>query len=261
MTTLQIALILLIPLCGTVLGSASALLLGEKTASKMQNTLLGFASGVMVAAAVWSLLMPAIEFTEQGGGIGWIPAAVGFLCGMGFMLLLDQFTPHLHIDSTTPEGLPSSLGRSTMLMLAVTLHNIPEGMAVGVVVAGSLTGQADLGVAAAVALAMGMALQNIPEGAIISLPIRAQGGSRLKSFGFGALSGIVEPISAVVTILLVEYLVGVFPYLLAAAAGAMVYVVVEELIPEAHQGKHSNIPTIGFAAGFVIMMVLDTALG
>ena len=261
MTTLQIALILLIPLCGTVLGSASALLLGEKTASKMQNTLLGFASGVMVAAAVWSLLIPAIEFTEQGGGIGWIPAAVGFLCGMGFMLLLDHFTPHLHIDSTTPEGLPSSLGRSTMLMLAVTLHNIPEGMAVGVVVAGSLTGQADLGVAAAVALAMGMALQNIPEGAIISLPIRAQGGSRLKSFGFGALSGIVEPISAVVTILLVEYLVGVFPYLLAAAAGAMVYVVVEELIPEAHQGKHSNIPTIGFAAGFVIMMVLDTALG
>ena len=261
MTTLQIALILLIPLCGTVLGSASALLLGEKTASKMQNTLLGFASGVMVAAAVWSLLMPAIEFTEQDGGIGWIPAAVGFLCGMGFMLFLDQFTPHLHIDSTTPEGLPSSLGRSTMLMLAVTLHNIPEGMAVGVVVAGSLTGQADLGVAAAVALAMGMALQNIPEGAIISLPIRAQGGSRLKSFGFGALSGIVEPISAVVTILLVEYLVGVFPYLLAAAAGAMVYVVVEELIPEAHQGKHSNIPTIGFAAGFVIMMVLDTALG
>lgn len=261
MTTLQIASILIIPLCGTILGSASALLLGEKTASKMQNTLLGFASGVMVAAAVWSLLIPAIEFSEQNGDIGWIPAAVGFLCGMGFMLLLDHFTPHLHMDSATPEGLPSSLGRSTMLMLAVTLHNIPEGMAVGVVVAGSLTGQADLGVAAAIALAMGMALQNIPEGAIISLPIRAQGGSRLKSFGFGALSGIVEPLSAFVTILLVEYLVGVFPYLLAAAAGAMIYVVVEELIPEAHQGKHSNIPTIGFAAGFVIMMILDTALG
>ena len=261
MTTLQIASILIIPLCGTILGSASALLLGEKTASKMQNTLLGFASGVMVAAAVWSLLIPAIEFSEQNGDIGWIPAAVGFLCGMGFMLLLDHFTPHLHIDSATPEGLPSSLGRSTMLMLAVTLHNIPEGMAVGVVVAGSLTGQADLGVAAAIALAMGMALQNIPEGAIISLPIRAQGGSRLKSFGFGALSGIVEPLSAFVTILLVEYLVGVFPYLLAAAAGAMIYVVVEELIPEAHQGKHSNIPTIGFAAGCVIMMILDTALG
>ena len=261
MTTLQIASILIIPLCGTILGSASALLLGEKTASKMQNTLLGFASGVMVAAAVWSLLIPAIEFSEQNGDIGWIPAAVGFLCGMGFMLLLDHFTPHLHIDSATPEGLPSSLGRSTMLMLAVTLHNIPEGMAVGVVVAGSLTGQADLGVAAAIALAMGMALQNIPEGAIISLPIRAQGGSRLKSFGFGALSGIVEPLSAFVTILLVEYLVGVFPYLLAAAAGAMIYVVVEELIPESKNGAHSNLSTIGFAVGFAAMMVLDVSLG
>lgn len=261
MTPLQIVTILIIPLCGTVLGSASALLFGESTASKMQKTLLGFASGVMVAAAVWSLLIPAIEFSEQSGGIGWLPASVGFLCGMAFMLLLDHFTPHLHLDSDTPEGLPSSLGRSTMLMLAVTLHNIPEGMAVGVVVAGTLSGQADLGVAAAVALAAGMALQNIPEGAIISLPLRAQGASRAKSFGYGALSGIVEPLSAAVTILLVEQLVGVFPYLLAAAAGAMIYVVIEELIPESHQDKHSNIPTIGFAIGFVIMMVLDTALG
>lgn len=261
MTPLQIVTILIIPLCGTVLGSASALLFGESTASKMQKTLLGFASGVMVAAAVWSLLIPAIEFSEQSGGIGWLPASVGFLCGMAFMLLLDHFTPHLHLDSDTPEGLPSSLGRSTMLMLAVTLHNIPEGMAVGVVVAGTLSGQADLGVAAAVALAAGMALQNIPEGAIISLPLRAQGASRAKSFGYGALSGIVEPLSAAVTILLVEHLVGIFPYLLAAAAGAMIYVVIEELIPESHQDKHSNIPTIGFAIGFVIMMVLDTALG
>ncbi len=261
MTLLQIVTILIIPLCGTVLGSASALLFGESTASKMQKTLLGFASGVMVAAAVWSLLIPAIEFSEQSGGIGWLPASVGFLCGMAFMLLLDHFTPHLHLDSDTPEGLPSSLGRSTMLMLAVTLHNIPEGMAVGVVVAGILSGQADLGVAAAVALAAGMALQNIPEGAIISLPLRAQGASRAKSFGYGALSGIVEPLSAAVTILLVEQLVGIFPYLLAAAAGAMIYVVIEELIPESHQDKHSNIPTIGFAIGFVIMMVLDTALG
>lgn len=261
MTPLQIVTILIIPLCGTVLGSASALLFGERTASKMQKTLLGFASGVMVAAAVWSLLIPAIEFSEQSGGIGWLPASVGFLCGMAFMLLLDHFTPHLHLDSDTPEGLPSSLGRSTMLMLAVTLHNIPEGMAVGVVVAGTLSGQADLGVAAAVALAAGMALQNIPEGAIISLPLRAQGASRAKSFGYGALSGIVEPLSAAVTILLVEHLVGIFPYLLAAAAGAMIYVVIEELIPESHQDKHSNIPTIGFAIGFVIMMVLDTALG
>lgn len=261
MTLLQIVTILIIPLCGTVLGSASALLFGERTASKMQKTLLGFASGVMAAAAVWSLLIPAIEFSEQSGGIGWLPASVGFLCGMAFMLLLDHFTPHLHLDSDTPEGLPSSLGRSTMLMLAVTLHNIPEGMAVGVVVAGTLSGQADLGMAAAVALAAGMALQNIPEGAIISLPLRAQGASRAKSFGYGALSGIVEPLSAAVTILLVEQLVGIFPYLLAAAAGAMIYVVIEELIPESHQDKHSNIPTIGFAIGFVIMMVLDTALG
>lgn len=261
MTPIQIAAIVLIPFCGTVIGSASALLLGEKTASKMQKTLLGFASGVMVAATVWSLLIPAIEFSEQGGGAGWLPASAGFLIGMAFMLLLDHFTPHLHLDSATPEGLPSSLGRSTMLMLAVTLHNIPEGMAVGVVLAGALSGQADLSVTAAIALAAGMALQNAPEGAIISLPLRAQGASRLKSFGYGALSGIVEPLAAVVTILLVEHLIGVFPYLLAAAAGAMMYVVIEELIPEAHQDKHSNIPTIGFAVGFVIMMILDTALG
>ena len=261
MTPIQIAAIVLIPFCGTVIGSASALLLGEKTASKMQKTLLGFASGVMVAAAVWSLLIPAIEFSEQGGGAGWLPASAGFLIGMAFMLLLDHFTPHLHLDSATPEGLPSSLGRSTMLMLAVTLHNIPEGMAVGVVLAGALSGQADLSVTAAIALAAGMALQNAPEGAIISLPLRAQGASRLKSFGYGALSGIVEPLAAVVTILLVEHLIGVFPYLLAVAAGAMMYVVIEELIPEAHQDKHSNIPTIGFAVGFVIMMILDTALG
>ena len=260
MTPIQIATIVLIPFCGTVVGSASALLLGEKTASKMQKTLLGFASGVMVAAAVWSLLIPAIEFSAQSGGTGWIPAAVGFLAGMAFMLLLDHFTPHLHLDSSTPEGIPSSLGRSTMLMLAVTLHNIPEGMAVGVVVSVALSGQTDLSVAAAIALAAGMALQNVPEGAIISLPLRAQGASRGKSFGYGALSGIVEPLSAVVTILLVEQLIGLFPYLLAAAAGAMMYVVIEELIPEAHQDKHSNIPTIGFAVGFVIMMVLDTAL-
>lgn len=260
MTTIQIITILLLPFCGTVIGSASALMLGAGHASKLQNTLLGFASGVMVAAAVWSLLIPAIEFSEQGGGSGWVPAAVGFLAGMLFMLLLDNFTPHLHIGSDSPEGVPSRLGRNTMLMLAVTLHNIPEGMAVGVVVAGALSGQADMGVAAAMALAVGMALQNIPEGAIISLPLRAKGSSRAKAFGYGTLSGVVEPLSAVVTILLVEQLVGVFPYLLAAAAGAMIYVVIEELIPEAHEGKHSNLPTIGFAIGFVLMMVLDTAL-
>lgn len=261
MTTLQIALILLIPFSGTVIGSASALVLGQKSAAKMQNTLLGFASGVMVAAAVWSLLIPAIEHTESTGGVGWVPAVVGFLGGMGFMLLLDIFTPHQHLDSPTPEGPSSSLGKSTMLMLAVTLHNIPEGMAVGVVVAGALSGQVDMSAAAVVALAAGIALQNIPEGAVISLPLRSQGMSRLKSFGYGALSGVVEPLSAIVTILLIEHLIGVFPYMLAFAAGAMVYVVVEELIPEAHTGKHSNLPTIGFAIGFSIMMVLDIALG
>lgn len=261
MTAIQVIIILLLPFCGTVIGSASALLLGESHASRFQNTLLGFASGVMVAAAVWSLLIPAIEFSEQGGGSGWIPAAIGFLAGMMFMLLLDHFTPHLHIGSESPEGMPSKLGRSAMLMLAVTLHNIPEGMAVGVVVAGALSGQTDLGMAAALTLALGMALQNVPEGAIISLPLRAKGASRIKSFGYGALSGVVEPLSALLTIVLVEQLVGVFPYLLAAAAGAMVYVVVEELIPGAHEGKHSNMPTIGFAVGFVMMMILDTALG
>lgn len=261
MTTIEIIAILLIPFCGTIVGSASALLLGKSSASRFQNVLLGFASGVMVAAAVWSLLIPAIDFSSKSGGIGWLPAAVGFLAGVLFMLLLDHFTPHLHIGSSSPEGVKTSLGRSAMLMLAVTLHNIPEGMAVGVVLAGALSGQTDLGVAAAITLSIGMALQNIPEGAIISLPLRAQGLSRIRSFGGGALSGIVEPLSAFVTILLVEYLVGVFPYLLAAAAGAMIYVVVEELIPESHENKHSNMPTIAFAIGFVIMMVLDTALG
>lgn len=261
MNTLQIALILLIPFSGTVLGSASALFLGQKSAAKMQNILLGFASGVMVAAAVWSLLIPAIEHTESTGGVAWVPAAVGFLGGMGFILLLDMFTPHQHLDSPTPEGPTSSLGKSTMLMLAVTLHNIPEGMAVGVVVAGALSGQVDMSIAAVTALAAGIALQNIPEGAVISLPLRSQGMSRARSFGYGALSGIVEPLSAVITIALIEHLIGIFPYMLAFAAGAMVYVVVEELIPEAHTGKHSNLPTIGFAIGFSIMMVLDVALG
>lgn len=261
MTPLQIAIVLLIPFTGTVLGSASSLVLGRESAAKMQNILLGFASGVMVAASVWSLLIPAINHTEATGGIAWLPALVGLLCGMGFMLILDIFTPHQHIDSPTPEGVPTSLGKSTMLMLAVTLHNIPEGMAVGVVLAGALSGETDMNMAAALALAAGIALQNVPEGAVISLPLRSQGLSRVRSFSYGALSGIVEPISAIITILLVDQLLGAFPYMLAFAAGAMLYVVVEELIPEAHSGKHSNMPTIGFAIGFAAMMVLDIALG
>ena len=261
MTTFDIAIVVLLPFIGTVLGASSALFLGQKIAQKMQNTLLGFASGVMVAAAVWSLLIPAITATENVGGIAWVPAAIGFLVGIAFMLLLDAFTPHLHMNSSVPEGVPSLLGKSTMLMLAVTLHNIPEGMAVGVVLAGAIFGQVDMTMAAAVSLALGIALQNIPEGAIVSLPLRSQGFTRKKSLGFGILSGIVEPLSAIVTILLIEYLIGIFPYLLAFAAGAMIYVVVEELIPSSHSGKHSNLSTIGFAIGFVAMMVLDVALG
>ncbi len=261
MTPLQIVSIVLIPFCGTLLGSASALFLGEKLATKMQKVLLGFAAGVMVAASVWSLLIPAINEAEAAGMIPWLPALVGFLVGVVMMLLLDEFTPHLHIDSSKPEGVSSKLGKNTMLMLAVTLHNIPEGMAVGVVLAGSVSGQVEMSVASAVALALGIALQNMPEGAIISLPLRAQGLSRKRSFAYGVASGVVEPIAALITILAIEHLITLFPYMLAAAAGAMLYVVVEELIPQSQSDEHTNMPTIGFAVGFAVMMVLDTALG
>ena len=261
MLPLQYILILLMPFFGTLLGSSSALVLGQKFASKLQNPLLGFASGVMVAASVWSLLMPAISESEAQGQIAWLPALVGFGAGILFMLLLDALTPHLHVDSDTPEGPRSSLGRSTMLMLSVTLHNIPEGMAVGVVVAGALAGQVEMSAAGAVALSVGITLQNIPEGAVIALPLRAGGNSRMRSLLYGALSGVVEPIAAFITILFIDQLLGVFPYMLAFAAGAMIYVVVEELIPASHSGKHSNLSTIGFAIGFALMMVLDVALG
>ena len=227
----------------------------------MQNTLLGFAAGVMVAASVWSLLIPAINEAEAQQVVAWMPALVGFMGGILFMLFLDMLTPHLHPASNTPEGMRTSLGRSAMLMLAVTLHNIPEGMAVGVVVAGALSGQVDLSTAGAVTLALGIALQNVPEGAVISLPLRASGNSRLKSLAYGTASGIVEPLASIVTILLIEHLIGAYPYLLAFAAGAMIYVVVEELIPESKNGAHSNLSTIGFAVGFAAMMVLDVALG
>jgi ZIP family zinc transporter len=195
------------------------------------------------------------------GNFAWVPATVGFLLGIGFMLLLDNLIPHLHIDSDEPEGPKSKLGRSSMLVLAVTLHNIPEGMAVGVVAAGVATGEIGISFAGALALAIGLAIQNIPEGAIISLPLRSAGNSRGRAFGYGALSGIVEPIAAILTIVFIEHLIGIFPYMLAFAAGAMIYVVVEELIPQAHNGSHSNTPTIAFAIGFALMMVLDVALG
>ncbi len=255
------AVIILLPFLGTLLGASFVLFVSDRLASRFQNTLLGFASGVMVAASVWSLLIPAIEEAETMNIAAWVPASVGFMTGIGFMLLLDVVTPHLHIDSDKPEGIRSSLGRSTMLVLAVTLHNIPEGMAVGVVAAGALSGQAGVTVAGAFALSLGIAIQNVPEGAIISLPLRSGGNSRRKSLMYGALSGVVEPVAAVITILLIEQLITVFPYLLAFAAGAMIYVVIEELIPETHCGEHSNLSTIGFAVGFVIMMILDVALG
>ena len=257
----EIIPLLLIPFAGTVIGAATVLFIGERSADKIRNILLGFASGVMVAASVWSLLIPAMNESSDMGNFAWVPATVGFLLGVLFMLLLDTVTPHLHLDSNDPEGPKSKLGRSSMLVLAVTLHNIPEGMAVGVVAAGALTGEVGMSLAGAFALAIGLAIQNVPEGAIISLPLRSAGNSRGRAFGYGALSGLVEPIAAILTILFIEHLLGLFPYMLAFAAGAMIYVVVEELIPESHEGNHSNIPTIAFAIGFALMMVLDVALG
>ena len=261
MNNWEILPLLLLPFVGTVLGSSAVLFVKESNATSVRNVLLGFASGVMVAASVWSLLIPAMEVSEPMGKWAWVPAVVGFIVGMGFMLLLDMVTPHLHLDSDEPEGVHSKLGRSAMLILAVTLHNIPEGMAVGVVAAGALTGEAGLTFAGALALAIGIAIQNIPEGAIISLPLRMSGNSRGRAFAFGAMSGVVEPIAAILTIVFIEHLLGIFPYMLAFAAGAMIYVVVEELIPESHGENHSNMPTIGFAVGFALMMVLDVALG
>ena len=252
---------ILIPFVGTTLGSAMVFFMRKEMNGKIQKGLLGFASGVMIAASVWSLLIPAIEMSEEQGGIPWMPAAVGFLLGIGFLLLLDTLTPHLHLNEDTPEGLPSNLKKTTMLVLAVTLHNIPEGMAVGVTFAGILAGNTMISLAGAFALSIGIAIQNFPEGAIISMPLRSEGKSKGKAFLYGAASGVVEPIAALLTILLTSLVVPILPYLLAFAAGAMIYVVVEELVPESQTGKHTNIGTIGVAVGFVLMMVLDVALG
>lgn len=250
-----------IPLIGTAAGAGCVFFLKQAIRPKVQKALLGFASGVMVAASVWSLLIPAMDMAEPMGKLAVVPAAVGLCLGMGFLLLMDQLVPHLHLDCDEPEGVPCNLKRTTMLVLAVTLHNIPEGMAVGVVFAGMLNGEAGISAAGAFALAIGIAIQNFPEGAIISLPLKSEGASRKKAFAMGAMSGIVEPIGAVITILLARFIMPVLPYLLAFAAGAMLYVVVEELIPQTAEGEHSNMGTIGFAAGFVIMMILDVVLG
>lgn len=227
----------------------------------LQKLLLGFASGVMIAASVWSLLMPALDMAEENSSIPWMPAAMGFLGGIFFLLILDMIIPHLHINSTKPEGRPSELKNSIMLILAVTLHNIPEGMAVGVVFAGMLSGETTITAAGAIALSIGIAIQNFPEGAIISMPLISTGTTKSKAFTYGFMSGVVEPLGAVITILLTSLITPVLPYILSFAAGAMIYVVVEELIPEAQEGEHSNACVIGCAIGFVLMMVLDVALG
>ena len=257
----NIAIGLLIPFLGTALGSAMVFLMKNKMNTKVQKLLLGFASGVMIAASIWSLITPSIEMAEEQGIVSWIPAAIGFLFGIIFLLVLDSIIPHLHLNSKKPEGIKAKLKNTTMMVLAVTLHNIPEGMAVGVVFAGVLAQNTTITLAGAFALSIGIAIQNFPEGAIISMPLKNEGMSKPKAFLYGTLSGIVEPIGAIITILLTGIVTPILPYLLSFAAGAMIYVVVEELIPESQVGEHSNIGTIGVAIGFVIMMILDVALG
>lgn len=252
---------LLIPFLGTTLGSVMVFLMKKQINEKVQKLLLGFASGVMIAASVWSLIIPAIDMAEEQGRIAWVPATIGFLLGMVFLLVLDSLIPHLHLNSEKPEGIKSKLKKTTMMVFAVTLHNIPEGMAVGVAFAGAIIGNTGITLAGALALAIGIAIQNFPEGAIISMPLKSEGMSKSKAFIYGTLSGIVEPIGAIFTILITNAVVPVLPYLLSFAAGAMIYVVVEELIPESQAGEHSNIGTVGVAIGFVIMMILDVALG
>ena len=252
---------ILMPFAGTVIGSAFVFFMKREMPALLQKALLGFASGVMVAASVWSLLIPSMEMSAFEGVLTVIPAAFGLIAGMCFLLAVDYLTPHLHIGDDKPEGLKAKISKTAMLALAVTIHNIPEGMAVGVVIAGSLQDGIAIAPAAALATAIGIAIQNIPEGAIISMPMRAAGNTRTKSFLIGSLSGIVEPIGALLVMLLASLMTPILPYFLAFAAGAMLYVVVEELIPEASEGQHSNIGTIGFAIGFVLMMVLDVVLG
>ena len=258
---MELTIGLLIPFLGTSLGSAMVFLMKNKINRKVEKMLLGFASGVMIAASVWSLLIPSINMAEEQGEVAWIPAAVGFLLGIIFLLVLDSLIPHLHLDSDKPEGLKARLKKTTMMIFAVTLHNIPEGMAVGVAFAGALAGNTGITMSAAIALAIGIAIQNFPEGAIISMPLKSEGMSKTKAFVYGTLSGAVEPIAAFITILLTSFVTHILPYLLSFAAGAMIYVVVEELIPESQSGEHSNIGTIGVAIGFVLMMILDVALG
>ena len=257
---IQIISAIVLPFIGTALGAGGVFFMRGKMNRSLQRSLTGFASGVMVAASIWSLIIPAIDQSEHLGKLAFLPAFVGVWAGFLFLLLLDHLIPHLHLNSQQPEGSPSKLGKSTMMVLAVALHNLPEGMAVGAVVAGCITGNATISAAAVLALAVGIALQNLPEGAIISMPLKSGGMTTGKAFGYGVMSGVVEPIGAILTILLAELMVPILPYLLAFSAGAMLYVVVEELIPEMSVGEHSNIGTIFFATGFTLMMMLDGAL-
>ena len=249
------------PFLGTALGSACVFFMKKSLSDLVRRSLAGFAAGVMVAASIWSLLIPAIEQSESMGKLSFLPAFIGFWGGVLFLLLLDRLIPHLHVGSKQAEGPKSKLGRTTMMVLAVTLHNIPEGMAVGVVYAGFLSGNTQITAASALALSLGIAIQNFPEGAIISMPLRAEGEHKGRAFLGGMLSGVVEPIGAVLTIVAAQFIIPALPYLLSFAAGAMLYVVVEELIPEMSQGRHSNLGTVFFAVGFSVMMVLDVALG
>ena len=258
---MEIFLGILIPFIGTMLGAACVFFMKKALKKQVQRALAGFAAGVMVAASIWSLLIPAIEQSENTGALSFFPAVVGFWIGVLFLLTLDHLIPHLHVGSEQSEGPKSKLGRTTMMVLAVTLHNIPEGMAVGVMYAGLLAGNTKITAASALALSLGIAIQNFPEGAIISMPLCSEGMSKKKAFICGVLSGVVEPVGGFITILIAGIITPVLPYLLSFAAGAMMYVVIEELIPESQNGEHSNIGTIGAAVGFALMMVLDIALG
>ncbi len=252
---------LLIPFLGTALGSACVFFMRKELNNLVQRALTGFAAGVMVAASIWSLIIPAMEQSEHMGRLSFVPAFIGFWLGILFLLLLDSVIPHLHMNADKAEGPHSKLARTTMMVLAVTLHNIPEGMAVGVVYAGLISGNSTITSGGALALAIGIAIQNFPEGAIISMPLRAEGKSRIRAFADGVMSGAVEPVGALLTIFAAGMFVPFMPYLLSFAAGAMIYVVVEELIPEMSEGKHSNIGVLMFALGFTLMMALDVALG
>lgn len=252
---------LLIPFAGTSLGAACVFFLKKDMSEKLRKCLLGFAAGIMVAASIWSLIIPAIEQSSSMGDLAFVPSIIGFWAGILFLLAIDAITPHLHIDSKSPEGVKSKLKNTTMLFLAVTIHNIPEGMAAGVVFAAWISGEETISLAAALTLSIGLAIQNFPEGAIVSGSMLTEETSKGKAFGFGVLSGVVEPVAAGLTILASTIVKSALPYLLSFAAGAMIYVVVEELVPDMSKGKHSNLGTISFALGFTLMMALDIALG